>query len=129
MFTVFFIEPGKILSLGFRTSMITIDPLSLPCLTSQKSTSFLLSSASTKTLPPLFRQSDTPIQNYEGIRFDCFGFIFIHFLLLYHIAYCTMILASRIYCNIFVAQFFQNVSCMRRGFGSCRIKERGSIFI
>ena len=81
MFTVFFIEPGKILSLGFRTSMITIDPLSLPCLTSQKSTSFLLSSASTKTLPPLFRQSDTPIQNYDGIRFHCFEFIFVHFFL------------------------------------------------
>ena len=79
MFTVFFIEPGKILSLGLRTSMITIDPLSLPCLTSQKSTSFLLSSASTKTLPPLFRQSDTPIQNDEDIRFDCFGFIFVHY--------------------------------------------------
>ena len=82
MFTVFFIEPGKILSLGFRTSMITIDPLSLPCLTSQKSTSFLLSSAPTKTLPPLFRQSDTPIKNDEDIRFDCFGFIFVNYTVL-----------------------------------------------
>ena len=104
MFTVFFIEPGKILSLGLRTSMITIDPLSLPCLTSQKSTSFLLSSASTKTLPPLFRQSDTPIQNDEDIRFDCLGFIFVNYLFLqYHIGYYIMILASRIYCDIFIA--------------------------
>ena len=89
MFTVFFIEPGKILSLGLRTSMITIDPLSLPCLTSQKSTSFLLSSASTKTLPPLFRQSDTPIQNDEDIRFDCFGFIFVHYYPIDNVGYVS----------------------------------------